>query len=261
MNKSAVFITSPSLTGTTLLSLILGSHKLAFNCGEPAYLFHHRWQDLDTAWGDPRQKYADRAFWANIQAQGFDKFFPAVQEQTGASLIIDSSNEQWEKFALPQRKILMETDFLIRDILIWKTPLEQAYSYHKRERDVLEWFDNRWLKRIRLFFAKVNDPLIIRYRDLATSPDQILQIACEYLGVSYDPSIKNFWVERQQCLWGNRKVMEELHRAWETGEHPRGGISYDDGWMNLPEDIKQKVESKKELNKWLEKLEKLSVNA
>lgn len=255
----AVFVTSPSLTGTTMLSLILGSLKEAFNCGEPAYLFHHRWQDLDLAWSDFRQNYADRDFWAAVQAEGFERFFPAVHDRTGAKLIIDSSNEQWEKFGLPQREILPRHGFGVRDILVWKTPLEQSYSYYKRDRDVMEWFDKRWVRRLQLFFERVEDPIVVRYRDVAQHPDSILGQICDKLGVAYDPAIKEFWRPPQQCLFGNRGVVEELHQAWETGVHPRGGIVYDDGWKDLPAEVQQRIEEREDLRGWTDKLNRLSL--
>lgn len=256
---TVVFVTSPSLTGTTMLSLILGSLEEAFNCGEPAYLFHRRWSDLDTAWADPRQKYADRAFWAEIQRAGFEGFFAAIYERTGARLIIDSSNEQWEKFALPQHAVLAKANFDVRDILIWKTPLEQAYSYHKRGRDVMEWFDKRWLRRMRLFFENVQEPIVVRYRDVALHTDSILSQICAALGVAYDPSIKEFWRRRQPCLWGNAGVIAELHEAWATGRHPRGGIVYDDGATTLPEEVIREVEGREDVAEWTARLEALSL--
>jgi len=259
MPATAVFITSPSLTGTTMLSLILGSLPNAFNCGEPAYLFHDKWKNLDVAWKDTRQNFADRSFWSEIQAEGFDDFFPAIHNRTGANLIIDSSNEQWAKFALPQHKILTKSNLLVKDILIWKTPLEQAYSYHKRGRDVLEWFDNRWLTRMELFFANVKDPLIIRYRDVAVESDSILSQICDALNTTYDPEIKKFWLKRQPCLWGNKNVIKELHEAWVTGVHPRGGIIYDDGWKQLPSELKQKIRNRNDINEWTDKLDALSL--
>ena len=257
---TAVFVTSPSLTGTTMLSLILGSLKGAFNCGEPAFLFHDAWKDLDKAWADPRQKYADRAFWADVQRQGIERFFPAIHEKTGAQIMIDCTNAEWGRFALPQHTLLDGSGIDVKDIMIWKSPLEQSYSYYRRNRDVMSWFDNRWVKRMNLFFENIDQPLLVRYRDVAKSPDTILPQICDALNMPYDPAIKEFWRVRQPCLFGNKGVIAELHEAWETGEHPRGGIVYDDGWTKLPEAIVRQVQEREDLTEWTERLEALSLN-
>jgi len=259
-----VFINSAGLAGTTLLCLILGSVKNAFACGEVAYLVDPRPQfaDLDRAWRDFRQAYASKAFWERIKRAGEENLFPAIHEKTGAKLIADSScdqgSRQWQNFVVPQHNYLARLDnFSSLDILIWKSPSEQAWSYYKRGQDVLGRF-RRWLAFHMDFLATSCDPLIIRYRDLAQHPQEMLEVLLERIGNPYDPMILEFWKKRHQCIWGNKSIIRELHQAWETGIHT--GIQYRAGDNKLPSAIKRLIATQKDILRQAEQLDQLSLN-
>jgi hypothetical protein len=92
--------------------------------------------------------------------------------------------------------------------VIWKTPLEFAYSC-KRRAYKKDW-DKEWKTYYRLYATLVDHWRSVAYRPL-TRDSAVLERACDYLGIPYFPGKERFWEKKQHLLFGNYSARFHLY--------------------------------------------------
>lgn len=164
-----------------MLDVMLGNGKNAFSCGEVYAWFrpwrtHHR--KIRCACGsDPCP------VWEKIAHVPEAAFHRAVCERLGIDFVVDSSKEL--RWLIDNQPWAKKSEMSVFNILIYKPPLELAYSQFKRGRDPMGWrgdfisYHDRLLK-LGLPFSAVS------YRELAQAPGKTLADICSRIGMAYE---------------------------------------------------------------------------
>ena len=190
-----------------MLDLMLGNGPGVFSCGE-AY-----------AWFRPFRTHhfkircscnnAVCPVWSKIKDLREGEFHRKAFDMLGVNQIIDSSKElAWvfdsNRWASGKVRVF--------NLLIWKDPVDLAYSYFKRGHDIWRWRDGFVTYHARLFklglpFATVN------YRELAEAPGAKLKDVCKAIGVEYFAGKENFWEKEHHQLFGSLGVRKQAEQG------------------------------------------------
>ena len=185
MQRTVVFVLSANYSGSTWLSLLLGSHSQAFYVGELNKMFHDDPVPcrLCEERGVPCPVFhdADRIKAKNIH--------DAVLQRTGAKVLVDNSKTlSWS------RKFLAEERFQRKYIHLIRDPRAIAYSLQLRDKPIKL---DKWVKKnreIREFLETHHlDYQQVLYNELAENMDAELKRLCEWLGLEYEPAQKAYW--------------------------------------------------------------------
>ena len=157
----------------------------------PLYSFVKR---VDNIWAEFKLKGSE-----NIFGQIFGKF----QDK---SYIVDSSKDCFwiRKQASKAKRFGLD----VRYILIWKTPLEFAYSKYKRGSQ--KWI-NAWKNYHKLYFSLIENFYIIKYSDFAKNPKGFLEKTCSILNINYFEGKELFWKFKHHTLFGNNSAKIHLY--------------------------------------------------
>ena len=90
-------------------------------------------------------------------------------------------------------------------MIIYKTPLEIAYSRFKR--DNLKGWKRGWIKVHQRLFAILDDFVTVKYQELAKDPESKLKELCDYLDIKYFEGKEKFWNNKaEHFLFGSDTV-------------------------------------------------------
>jgi hypothetical protein len=202
--RTVIFVASAAYSGSTMLDLMLSNSSVGFSFGEVSALFRP-WRPghLDPECGC-RDPTCD--LWCRIRRHGerrvYQRIFAAFPHLEYA---VDSSKDvAWLR---DQHRYLSETALEPSYVLLWKSPLEYAYSCWKRGRE--KGWASRWTSYYRRFLSVAPHWQSVPYRDLARSPAETLEGLCTVLDIEYHPGKERFWERRQHTLWGSESV--KLH--------------------------------------------------
>ena len=264
---TVIFVASAAYSGSTMLDLMLSNSDVGFSCGEVNALFRPWRPDHlhpECGCGDPTCD-----LWCRIRQHGGRQVYQRIFAQfPHLEYVVDSSKDvAWLR---DQHRYLSETALEPRFVLLWKSPLEYAYSCWKRGRE--KGWAKRWISYYRRFLSVTPHWLSVPYRDLARSPAETLEDLCTALGIEYHPGKEHFWERPQHTLWGSESVKlhflepgtpdyldtarrrakakpnVDLQGASEIRHHRE--IYYDDRYQRkLPQSIRQEAEERAELRK------------
>lgn len=203
MNK-VIFIGGTSHSGSTFFDMILANDPKGFSCGEVDALFNpYRSHHINPlcGCGDRRCNLWQRVLSAgvkNVYNTIFD-LFPNVK------FIVDSSkNPYWIS---SQTKNLFNKGIEFKHILIWKTPLEIAYSYEKRGKK--NWYKH-WINYHRLYLTAIEYYRTVKYYEL-TNNYNVIKRLCDYIQIPYFSTKLNYWDKVQHTIFGNVSAKIHLH--------------------------------------------------
>lgn len=239
--KKVIFIGGTSYSGSTLLDLILSNSPSGFSCGEVCAFFYpyreHHVKPL-CGCGNP-----DCQVWRTIKNSGLKnlyttifKLFPKVD------FIVDSSKDPL--WISDRTSELREQGIDVRNILIWKSPVEFYHSRAKRNKE--KGWQKEWTRYHKLYFRMIKEWYSIRYIDLVSRAESIRK-ASAYLGIEYFEGKEKFWNKTQHSLFGNTSAKIHLYRRGSgnyqtykrenesrirnpnnTGETPHQAVYYED---------------------------------
>lgn len=195
--KKVIFIGGSAYSGSTLLQFVLGNDPHGFACGEVAWLFRpQRASQINRlcSCGDP-----DCTIWPEVFRRGekqlYQTIFATVPE---TNFIVDSSkNPFWIQH---QQRILERQGIEVKHLLIWKTPLEFAYSLKKRNQT--DPWDETWIGAHRLYMSTIKEWRAVKYSELTQNPYLMRQI-CDYVGIPYFSGKEEYWTKQHHTLGGN----------------------------------------------------------
>ena len=203
--RKVIFVCGTSYSGTTFFDMILANDPVGFSCGEIHALFHpyrpHHFNP-ECGCGD-----SDCNLWAEVLKGGKENVYDTIFElMPNIKFIVDSSkNPFWISY---QSGILQKKKYSIKNILIWKTPLELAHSFDKRGR--LKDWEKSWINYHRLFFTLINDWHSIKYYDLINKKVALKNV-CNYLEIPYFSGKKKYWQKNDyHTLFGNTSAKIHL---------------------------------------------------
>jgi hypothetical protein len=202
--REIIFVASAAYSGSTMLDLMLSNSDVGFSCGEVSALFRPwRPNHLHPECGcrDP-----DCDVWHRIRKYGERRVYHGIfTEFPHLEYVVDSSKDvAWLQ---DQHRYRSQTALEARCVLLWKSPLEYAYSCWKRGRSN-NWV-RRWVSYYRRFLSVTPHWLSVPYRDLARFPAETLRELCAALDIDYHPGKEHFWERPQHTLWGSDSV--KLH--------------------------------------------------
>jgi hypothetical protein len=206
-------ICGASRSGTTVLDLMLGNATNAFSCGE-VYAWFRPWRihhkKLKCSCGDVRCVKWERL--RNLPASAFHR---DAFKSLNVDFIVDSSKD--EVWVLDTHRWAAVEGFKLRNILIWKDPVELAYSWWKRGRGVDFWRGefiayHSHIRSSGIGFASVKHSSIVR------DPQETLAAICRYCGMDYFRDKEKFWTKEHHFLFGSAGTQKQARGDLGSGE-------------------------------------------
>ena len=203
--RTVVFVGGTAFSGSTLLGMSLANDPTGFAVGEPHNHLqptrpHH--PNLVCACGD---KHC--AVWQEVRKNGPDKLYETIFDLfPEVEFIVDSSKDPF--WIRSQGRRLEQVGIRTKNLLIWKTPLELAYSFKKRGKP--EAWERAWVGYHRLYTSVVEDWKAIRYREYVEDPT-VLETTCRYLQVPYTVDKARFWEKAHHVIGGNHSAKIHLY--------------------------------------------------
>jgi len=213
--KKVVLIGGTGRSGSTMLDLMLGNASDAFSCGELYALF--RPQKRSELHFQCNCKNPNCCIWNAIRNYSEAEAYKALFENIpGIQFIIDSSKSlPWIK---DQIRYNRNSFIELKHILIWKDPLNFAYSRWKR--GVIRGWRRAWVNYHRGYFSIVPFFRSIKLEDLISSPSYKLKSLCQYLQMDYFPGKEFYWTKEHHIIFGSRSAIGLLHRKGEKKIFP-----------------------------------------
>jgi hypothetical protein len=204
-NPALINIYGTARSGSTLLDLILGNSPDAFSCGEVSAWFrpyrkHHF--KIDCVCGkDPCP------VWEKIKDGPESQFHAKVIRELRVRFVIDSSKDLC--WIIDAQRWAAANKIRTVNLLLWKDPIDLAYSHWKRGQELRIWRHNfvRCYGRI----LKIGLPFVaVNYRDLVdTTQSKVLDI-CSAIGMPYFEGKERFWEKKHHHLFGSLGVRRQL---------------------------------------------------
>jgi hypothetical protein len=203
IKKKVIFIGGTAFSGSTFFDLILSNDPGGFSCGEVRALFH------------PSQPYHLNPLcgcgikgcnlWQQVLKGGVKNLYTSIFHLfPNIAFIVDSSKDPY--WIRSQSKNLSDRGIECKHILIWKSPLEFAYSYQKRGK--IGW-QKAWNSYHRMYLTAIRDWKSVKYFDLVNNPDTLKKI-CSYLEIPYFSTKSNYWNKTHHILFGNESAKIHL---------------------------------------------------
>ena len=239
MTRTVIFITGTGHSGSTLLSLILGSHSEAFDLGE---LKNARLGDRDRVcyvcdgpcpfWDTPswqaeltrRLTPGPLGRLRGAVAAWRSSVYDAAFRRTETRVLVDSSKSvSWFRRQLQYPR--QWRDKTVR--LVWVTRDGRAVvnSYLRKYPDrSVEELTEEWRRdvgRFRAFYESfpAERRARVAYEALATAPEATVRTLCADLGLDFEPAMLRYWEHDHHTVSGNtgtRSLIQRYRR--ERGE-------------------------------------------
>ncbi len=240
-DKRVIFVGGTLFSGSTAFHLMLANDPGGFACGEMETLFFPTRKAHVQ-----RLRYCTpeaRRLWGRVLRNGFSAAYSTIFETLPKiDFAVDSSkNPFWIR---EQSKILATKGIAVENVLIWKHPLEFAYS--KKRRGSLSGWDRAWVGYHRNYLSLVSEWKAISYRELAIRTDATLTQACDYVGIPYSAGKEEFWTGEAFHLGGNHSARRHFGGVTEgrgdaLGEATAGEeITYQKIYYKTIEDVELK---------------------
>lgn len=246
MGGRVVFIVGAPHSGSTLLSLILGSHGRGFALNElDAFTQRGGWrrqargrrchvcEGVCPFWDERvsglalARRFGGPAPWQRAASRlpgPRGSLYPHLMAASGAGLLVDSSkNPAWVEARLGERGLGRPGPEPVVVKLVRDGRATVAAHRRKKHRDVaVEALTERWLG----WMDGIDDllgrhPGLLRatlaYEGLAAEPEGEVRRLCDALGIAFEPAMLRFWEHEHHPLRGN-KATRSLITRWREGE-------------------------------------------
>ena len=167
-NKGIVYILGTGHCGSTLLDLLLSSHKDVFGCGELKYI-----QKGEFICGCGQEKKAC-TFWSDIRYSGISKseLYAEIFQKSNDSWLVDSS-----KYGIGIEDFSTEMDVDIVTIYLVRDLRGYIYSCKKKEHPMMLSL-YRWLRLTCLMIFKklftADNAIVVWYDSLTEQPTRVI---------------------------------------------------------------------------------------
>jgi hypothetical protein len=192
-------------SGTTVLDLMLGNASDAFSCGEVYARFRPQRKHHFSA--RCRCGQAPCPIWETIGNVPGNQFHATVFKELGVKFVVDSSKELC--WLIDSQKWAVVNRIMVFKLLLWKNPVELAYSHWKRGRNLNGWC-HEFISYYSKFFATGLPFRSVHYNGLVGSPQRKLREICEIVGMPYFDGKERFWEKRHHHLFGSHGVAKQV---------------------------------------------------
>jgi len=261
-----IFVCGVFHSGTTLLDVMLGAgDDFILSCGE---IMHYNNISDSSPYKKIEKAIKDDSFTYNLFSEVCDKDLIAI---------VDSSkNPDWIR-----KQVFRHKNEEIYGIIIYKHPVEQYYSYYKRNKSfsyfkvLYKWYSE--------YLSIFEFPIVVYYKDLCKYPQKVLKKLCHVLGLRYFHGKEYFWnfkepvyfsgcreillnfLDKSKPIYRNNveDLIKKQNRFIEDKDfilnHYRT-IYYNNSWeMYFSDKEKQKILNTKEINEVFKKLEDIKL--
>ncbi len=210
-SDNLVLVCGASRSGTTMLDLMLGNSDSAFSCGEIYALFrpyrtHHF--DPDCSCG---QKPCP--VWSVLGKVPEKNFHKAALDQPGIHHVVDSSKDL--NWVLDSNLWARTNQLAVKNILLWKEPIDLAYSHWKRGRPV-DYFRRSFLNYYERFLDLRLPFVAVNFEELVADPGAMLEQVCGYAGIDYVAGQEEFWNKTHHHLFGSAGTGSQVSSGQST---------------------------------------------
>jgi len=210
-DKTLVLVCGAARSGTTMLDLMLGNSDDAFSTGEIYALFRpfrmHHFDPVCNC-GDP-----DCAVWAELRHVPEHQLHLRVSQQPGIRYVIDSSKDL--RWVLDSNRWAAKNGLQVRNLLIWKDPIDLAHSHWKRGRPV-DYFRKAFLDYYQRFLT-LNLPFVsVSYSRLVTADTRVFAMLCENLGMTSSLDQAEFWHKQHHHFFGSAGTASQVGEGSST---------------------------------------------
>ena len=239
MKKKVVFIMGIGRSGSTLIDLTIGSHPRAFSLGEISKLprFVKRGKkkfcviEESTFWQDNFTEVELKRLASGLSNHRLNKYIPlkiersmreffrqddilnsytTLLEKTQKDILVDSSKYvDWIENKLKAREF---REGLIEAYLIHmvRDGRAVANSYLRAFPNLtITKFTHQWVSQLqeqKRLYERFSDryKLVVRYEELATNPQAVLERVCQMLGIDFTPDMIEYWKHDHHHIVGSR---------------------------------------------------------
>jgi len=205
--KTVVFVSGADFSGTTMLDLMLGSAFSAISIGEiHAYFRPTKREHLSKKCSCGK---VDCEAWHGLEALDETSIYQAIfASNDHVTHIIDSSKSlPWIR---KMSRVAKLQGYEVRHVLIWKNPEDYAISCRKRGRG-RRWA-TKWMNYNRAYISIVEDFYTIAISDLLGNYDIEMKAICDWVGLDYDKSMREYWLSSHHLLFGSATAGLMLHK-------------------------------------------------
>jgi len=239
-------------SGTTMLDLMLGNAPDAFSCGEVSAWFRpwrtHHFRIDCSCHQDPCP------YWSKIKDYPERNFHRQVFEQLNVNYVIDSSKEI--RWIVDNNNWAARHQIRVINLLIWKDPMDLAYSYWKRDYGPFFWrrvFVDYYTK-----FLQVELPFVsVSHKELVQHPGEKLAHICQVVGMPYFQGKERFWEKEHHFVFGSGGVQKQT--AYGTSEI-RSDDPFTPQFRQEMENLSEKIDQDAQVQKILGALKKAEVS-
>ncbi len=219
--RKVIIVTGTTRSGSTLLDKMLGNSPDGISLGEIHTIFRP-W--LSRHLKRPFYNKEQRIFWSDIK-QGSERevYKNLFKKFDDVNFLVDSSKSVlWIR---DQNKYSESKDYEIIPIIIFKTPLEYAYSMYKRN-NLRNW-DQKWIRTHLWLFYVLTDFFTVKYQQLAKNPASKLESICEKVGIDYFEGKEKFWnSDNVLYLFGSESIKKAGEIIYYEKQYEREKLDY-----------------------------------
>jgi hypothetical protein len=125
----------------------------------------------------------------------------------GVDFVIDSSKELC--WVIDTQKWAVARGIKVFNLLLWKNPIDLAYSHWKRGRGLTD-----WRRPFVSYYSKLLETRLpfrsIYFNDLVSDPQRKLAEICAVVGMPYFDGKERFWEKQHHHLFGSHGVYRQV---------------------------------------------------
>ena len=239
-------------SGSTMLDVMLGNSPDAFSCGEVVEWFRpwrtHAFEIDYPRHGEPC------TVWDSLKNVPESRFHTTVARDMNVNFVVDSSKEIC--WLIDVQRWAAAQSHKVFNLLIWKNPVDMAYSRWKQgDRDLSRWrtgfkkYHNKILEIGLPFFA-------VNYNDLVNDPSRKLAEICTVIGMPYFEGKERFWEKKHCHLFGSLGIRRQIEAGHSVIQAKK---PYPPEFQALVGFVKEQVSADEKLGQILKILEKNNV--
>ena len=242
-------------SGTTMLDVMLGNAPDAFSCGEVVNWFRPMRTHSYSLKANLPQHGEPCTIWDKLKDAPANQFHTTVAVNAKANFVIDSSKPLC--WVLDTQKWTAATNLKIFNLLMWKNPVDMAYSRWKRGDKNL----SKWRAGFVKYYSKVIEVdlpfFAVNYNDLISDPPRKLAEICSAIDMPYFEGKERFWEKKHCHLFGSLGIRRQIEAGNSIIEAKK---SFPPEFNMLIEDLTKNLAADSKLCQILEVLRKNDVS-